>query len=111
MQLALRSTRRMRSRQVCPSTSGIAYAGARGIQTVEYSADGGQTWGMASLESPPDRDVWVRWQGAFNLAPGSQIMLLARATDGTGTLQTDAFSLPQADGAAGRSNVSVRASA
>jgi hypothetical protein len=53
----------------------------------------------------------VRWQGTFNLQPGSQAMLVARATDGAGATQTDAFSLPQPDGATGWNSVSVQATA
>jgi|SRR5579864_5145489 len=91
--------------------AGIAYAGARGIQMVEYSADGGQTWQTAVLEAPLDRDTWVRWQGTFYLEPGSQAVLVARATDGSSATQTDAFSLPQPDGATGWNSVSVQATA
>jgi DMSO/TMAO reductase YedYZ molybdopterin-dependent catalytic subunit len=91
--------------------AGIAYAGARGIQAVEYSVDGGQTWQSVSLEAALDRDTWVRWQGSFSLPAGGQAVLVARAVDGSGALQTDAFSLPQPDGATGWSRVSVTASA
>jgi hypothetical protein len=59
------------------------------------------------LEAPLDRDTWVRWQATFNLEPGSQAVLLACATDGIGATQTDAFSLPQPDGATGWNSVSV----
>jgi hypothetical protein len=65
--------------------AGIAYAGLRGIQQVEFSADGGETWQMADLLEPaPGPDAWVRWQGTFQLAAGSRARLVARATDGTG---------------------------
>jgi DMSO/TMAO reductase YedYZ molybdopterin-dependent catalytic subunit len=93
------------------SIAGIAYAGIRGTQMVEYSVDNGLTWQTAALESPLDRDTWVRWQGSFNLAPGSQAVLVARATDATGATQTDTFSLPQPNGATGWNSVSVQATA
>ena len=50
--------------------AGIAYAGDRGIQMVEFSADGGDTWEIAdALEELPGTDVWMRWEGRFTLAP------------------------------------------
>jgi DMSO/TMAO reductase YedYZ molybdopterin-dependent catalytic subunit len=90
--------------------AGIAYAGDRGVAKVEYSADGGGTWQVAEfLEPPAGRDVWVRWQGRFTLAPGATVTLVARATDGTGGLQIEPFSLPQPDGGAGWCTNQVRA--
>src|SRR5690242_2769477 len=50
---------------------GVAYAGTRGIQRVEYSTDGGESWQDATLlDSPPGQDVWTRWQGQLQLPPG-----------------------------------------
>ncbi len=82
--------------------AGIAYAGDRGIAKVEYSPDGGSSWKVAeTLEPAPGRDAWVRWEGRFTLPPATEMTLVARATDGTGTLQIEPFSLPQPDGGAG----------
>lgn len=82
--------------------SGIAYAGDRGIQRVEYSADGGQTWQPASFIDPPiGRDVWARWRGRFTLPARTDLVLMARATDGSGATQPEAFTLPQPDGGSG----------
>ena len=90
--------------------AGIAYAGDRGIQKVEFSADGGDRWQVAELLEPASgRDTWVRWQGRFTLTPGAELTLVARATDGTGALQAEAFSLPQPDGGAGWHHAKVRA--
>ena len=90
--------------------AGIAYAGARGIDAVEYSSDGGDTWDSAEfLESPSSRDVWVRWEGSFTATAGQEITLSARAFDGDGTLQIEDFSLAQPDGASGWNSVTVRA--
>jgi len=89
--------------------AGIAYAGDRGVEKVEYSSDGGDSWHTAEiLEPPPGQDVWVRWQGTFTASPGEEIRLVARATDGRGALQPEAFSLAQPDGASGWNNVTVR---
>jgi DMSO/TMAO reductase YedYZ molybdopterin-dependent catalytic subunit len=82
--------------------AGIAYASNRGISQVEYSADGGSTWSVASfLEPQPGPDAWVRWEGSFMLPAGQTVQLVSRATDGQGTLQQEAFSLAQPDGGAG----------
>jgi DMSO/TMAO reductase YedYZ molybdopterin-dependent catalytic subunit len=89
--------------------AGIAYAGDRGVKMVEYSADGGASWQAASLIEPPvGRDAWVRWQGSFNVLPGGTLRLISRATDGSGALQTEAFSLPQPDGGSGRHSIEVK---
>lgn len=82
---------------------GIAYAGSRGIQKVEFSTDGGESWQVADLIDTPKQgeDRWVRWQAHVNVEQGTQVRLQARATDGSGELQTEAFSLPQPDGGSG----------
>jgi DMSO/TMAO reductase YedYZ molybdopterin-dependent catalytic subunit len=90
------------------TVAGIAYAGARGIQVVEYSADGGTTWQAAQiLEPAPGQDRWVRWQGRFNLPPGGKVKLVARATDGSGAVQVEQFSLPEPDGGTGWPSLEV----
>jgi DMSO/TMAO reductase YedYZ molybdopterin-dependent catalytic subunit len=90
------------------NVAGIAYGGDRGIQQVEFSVDGGSTWEVAELLEPPaGRDVWVRWLGTFMLDADGPVSILARATDGDGTLQPEAFDLPQPDGSAGWPSVEV----
>lgn len=89
--------------------AGIAYAGDHGVQMVEFSSDGGETWEEASfIEQPTSRDMWVRWEGSFNLAAGEEAALVARLTDGSGNLQPEPFSLAQPDGASGWNSISVR---
>jgi DMSO/TMAO reductase YedYZ molybdopterin-dependent catalytic subunit len=88
--------------------AGIAYAGERGISTVEYSVDGGDSWQAgAFVEQPAGRDCWVRWIGRFTQQPEVQTSLLSRATDGRGALQVKEFSLPQPDGSAGWHGIEV----
>jgi DMSO/TMAO reductase YedYZ molybdopterin-dependent catalytic subunit len=90
--------------------AGVAYAGVRGIQQVEFSADNGESWRKADiLEAPAGHDTWVRWQGSFTLAPGSRTKLIARATDGNGEVQIEAFSLPEPNGGTGWPSVEVQA--
>ena len=89
--------------------AGIAYAGDRGVKQVELSADGGRTWQTAGLLEPqPGKDAWVRWQASVDAQPGAALKLIARATDGTGQLQTETFSLPQPDGGAGWHSIEVK---
>jgi DMSO/TMAO reductase YedYZ molybdopterin-dependent catalytic subunit len=89
--------------------AGVAYAGDRGIQKVEFSADGGKTWQMAEFtEAPAGRDAWVRWQATFSIAEGADLTLIARATDGRGALQIEPFSLAQPDGASGWNTINVK---
>ena len=90
--------------------AGVSYAGDRGVAQVEFSADGGDAWAFAELLEPSGgRDVWVRWQGQFTLHERAELTLVARTTDGTGTLQIEAFSLPQPHGSSGWPTTEVRA--
>jgi DMSO/TMAO reductase YedYZ molybdopterin-dependent catalytic subunit len=88
---------------VGPNTvSGVAYAGTRGIERVEYSSDGGKTWRDATLLEPAlGEDTWVRWQGSFDFTPGAKVTLMARATDGDHAVQDEAFTLPEPNGGTG----------
>ncbi|MBM4419251.1 MAG: hypothetical protein FJ033_13220 [Chloroflexi bacterium] len=87
---------------------GIAYAGARGIRTIEFSADGGATWTPARLVEPPiGRDVWTRWESTFTLRPGQPMELTVRAIDGAGQRQNEQYSLVPPDGQSGRHAITV----
>jgi len=95
-----------------PNTlAGVAYAGRRGIQQVEISADGGESWQRADLldTAAPGQDRWVRWQATVTRAPAAKLTLVARATDDRGELQPEAFSLPQPDGGRGWPSLEVQA--
>ena len=74
--------------------AGHAYAGTRGVDRVEVSVDGGDTWVDAALsESLPGDDVWRQWRHVFDPADASEVVV--RAVDGEGTVQpsesADAF--------------------
>ncbi|MDE3075766.1 MAG: molybdopterin-dependent oxidoreductase [Chloroflexota bacterium] len=90
--------------------AGIAYAGGRGIAKVESSADRGRTWRQATLEPALGKDTFVRWESTFAPAAGQTTTLICRATDGTGQLQPNQFSLPQPNGGSGWHSIDVRAS-
>ena len=92
--------------------AGIAYGSNRGIQKVEFSADGGKSWTQAELgEQPkPGSETWILWQGMFQMPATGTVTLRARATDGKGALQIEEFSLPQPNGATGWHTVEVKSS-
>ncbi|HLZ27672.1 MAG TPA: molybdopterin-dependent oxidoreductase [Chloroflexota bacterium] len=93
------------------TVAGIAFAGSRGISAVEYSVDDGKIWQRATLStSGAGVDHWFAWQGNFDVAAGSDARIVARATDGAGVVQTEAFGLPEPDGGTGWPRIGVRAS-
>ncbi|VTT86566.1 probable sulfite oxidase [Halorubrum sp. DM2] len=80
--------------------AGHAYAGTRGIDRVEVSTDGGDTWTDADLsEALPDADVWRQWRHTFD--PDGSREVVVRAVDGEGTLQTGESTGSVPSGAAG----------
>lgn len=79
---------------------GIAWAGDRGIQSVEVKVDDGP-WQEAELRNPPISSLtWVQWRYDWSGESGRHTFTV-RATDGTGTLQTDEINDPHPDGATG----------
>lgn len=80
--------------------AGHAYAGTRGIERVEVSTDGGDSWTDAALSDPlPDADVWRQWRHAFD--PDGAHEVVVRAVDGEGNRQTREPSDPSPTGASG----------
>ncbi|WP_435066689.1 molybdopterin-dependent oxidoreductase [Haloplanus sp. C73] len=66
--------------------AGHAYAGTRGIERVEVSTDGGDTWTDAELSRRlPGEDVWRQWRHVYQ--PDGDHEVVVRAVDGEGTLQ------------------------
>ncbi|MGH2499458.1 MAG: molybdopterin-dependent oxidoreductase, partial [Candidatus Limnocylindria bacterium] len=81
--------------------AGIAFAGSRGISSVELSTDDGATWSAAALEPALGPLTWRRW--AFRWTPpatGTHV-LRARSTDGTGRTETPVRTEPFPNGATG----------
>ena len=69
------------------AVAGVAWAQHRGVDMVEVSIDGG-AWKPATLATTPGIDTWRQWWFRWDATPGSH-QLRARATDGTGHIQTD----------------------
>jgi hypothetical protein len=88
------------------AVAGIAFAGQRSISRVEVSGDGGQSWSDATLEAPVGRHTWRRWRYAWSVAPG-RYKLVARATDGDGTVQTSVVRPPFPAGSTGLHAIEV----
>ncbi|MFB6143507.1 MAG: molybdopterin-dependent oxidoreductase [Halorientalis sp.] len=95
---------------------GHAYAGTRGVRTVEVSTDGGATWERADLSAPladvtghggygpadvaPVDDTWRQWRHTYDPPDGAH-EVVARAIDGTGQLQPREESGPFPNGPSG----------
>lgn len=81
--------------------AGHAYAGTRGIQTVQVSVDGGDTWAEATLSEPlAGRDTWRQWSYEWSPSSGHPTVVV-RAIDGRGTVQPQETQQPHPSGATG----------
>jgi DMSO/TMAO reductase YedYZ molybdopterin-dependent catalytic subunit len=86
---------------------GIAFAGNRGIQKVEVSVDDGKSWHDASLQPSLSPDTWVLWTWQWKPIQAGSYTLTARATDGTGEVQTSAKQGTVPNGATGLHRIKV----
>jgi DMSO/TMAO reductase YedYZ molybdopterin-dependent catalytic subunit len=66
---------------------GVAYAGDRGISKIEVSTDQGNTWQTVQLKKSLSNDSWTLWAYEWTPEEGNY-SIYARATDGSGALQT-----------------------
>ena len=89
------------------AVGGVAYAGLRGIDRVEVSVDGGDTWGVADLEDPPSDLAWRRWRRVVERPDSGPMDVVVRATDGNGTRQTSERTGPHPGGSTGWHRVTV----
>ena len=86
---------------------GFAFAGTRGIRAVEISMDEGDTWQQTQLSPALSPYAWVFWTFTWkNPMPGIY-QLKARATDGTGVLQSALDQKPFPNGGTGLQEISV----
>lgn len=89
---------------------GIAFAGDRGIDAVEWSADGGRTWKEASVKPALSPSSWVLWADEWNPLNSGRVQLQVRAIDSTGEVQIVEVTDSYPDGATGYHKVNVRLS-
>ncbi|MFF4894842.1 sulfite oxidase [Streptomyces sp. NPDC001068] len=85
--------------------AGVAWAQHRGIDKVEVRIDDGP-WQEAHLAGEDTRDTWRQWSLPWRATKGGHT-LTVRATDRTGTVQTDRRTRTIPDGAAGWHSVVV----
>lgn len=82
---------------------GVAWAPHIGISAVEFQIDG-KGWQHAELGAVKLRDCWVQWTAVVAVEPGEHI-LVVRATDNSGLVQTDVETKPKPSGATGRHQI------
>jgi len=73
-------------RQGIYQVTGIAWSGSGSIRRVEVSADGGQSWGDAMIESHQSDKALTRFRIPWQWSGGSAV-LQSRATDSRGNVQ------------------------
>lgn len=87
--------------------TGVAYAGARRIEKVEVSVDGGVSWTEARLTSESLASAWALWAYEWTPPVSGGYTLLCRATDEAGAVQTAKARGSFPDGASGLHRVRV----
>ncbi len=86
---------------------GLAFAGERGINSVEVSTDGGRSFQAANLRQPLAKRTWTLWSYPWSPTHSGPYTLQVRATDGDGKLQSSLVSPSFPDGASGYHSVRV----
>ncbi|MFJ8388804.1 molybdopterin-dependent oxidoreductase [Streptomyces sp. NPDC094438] len=86
--------------------AGVAWAQHRGISRVEVRVDDGP-WQQAQLAAEDTVDTWRLWSFAWQATSSGTHTLTVRATDGTGTPQTEQSTPTVPDGATGWHSVVV----
>jgi DMSO/TMAO reductase YedYZ molybdopterin-dependent catalytic subunit len=90
--------------------AGVAFAGDRGISTIQVSSDGGATWKDARVKNPLSPYSWVIWTTELDVTSGRDYKIVVRAIDRTGKIQTGEVREPFPSGATGYHTVEVQAS-
>ena len=85
---------------------GIAFAGTRGVKEVQVSMDGGDTWQSTELRKPLSPYSWTIWTMPWQ-PPVDYYVILSRAIDGTGAVQTETERDPFPSGSSGYHRVLV----
>jgi DMSO/TMAO reductase YedYZ molybdopterin-dependent catalytic subunit len=87
--------------------AGYAFAGDRGVSKVEVSFDNGKTWQQAELKTPISNETWALWAYEWTPDSAGSYKIVARATDGTGQVQTSAATGTFPNGATGYASALV----
>jgi Oxidoreductase molybdopterin binding domain/Mo-co oxidoreductase dimerisation domain len=89
---------------------GIAFAGDRGIQYVQVSIDGEQTWSLAQLEKPLSPYSCVFWKLPCTFHKPGRTRIAVRAADQYSGLQQDDLRDPFPSGTSGIHRIEVQVS-
>ena len=89
------------------AVQGVAFAGKRGVLTVELSTDGGRSWSRATVKAPLSAFTWVLWSQSWTPGSAGAYTLQVRATDGDGRLQSGQPAASFPNGASGYHTVHV----
>jgi DMSO/TMAO reductase YedYZ molybdopterin-dependent catalytic subunit len=90
--------------------AGVAFAGLRGVQAVEWSADGGRSWSPATLQPPLSPFAWVLWRASWTPPREGAYTLQVRARDGRGDWQSSQNTPSFPNGASGYHTIRVTVS-
>jgi len=88
------------------AVGGVAFAGDRGIQSVEISTDQGQTWLRAQVKPGLSANSWQLWRTDVQVDRATR-EIRVRATDGQGRPQTREGAPPFPSGATGYHSVTI----
>ncbi len=86
---------------------GVAFAGDRGIQYVEVSADGEKTWTLADLSPPLSEYAWTLWSFTCAFPKAGVYRLAVRAADRYSGRQEEGPRDPFPSGASGIHRIEV----
>jgi len=67
---------------------GIAFCGRPGVGKVEISTDAGKNWQDATLEPRLSQYAWVLWNYDWQISKPGEHVVMVRATDGEGNIQS-----------------------
>ncbi len=98
--------RRVRVRTPAVWLVGSAFAGERGVRSVEV-AYGREPWAPAMRKEPLGPLAWSVWAFPMRFRENGFYPATVRAVDGAGEVQTDAIADPQPGGSTGRMGLSI----
>ena len=90
---------------------GNAFAGNRGVASVDVSPDGGRSWLPARIDYPGTALTWAYWTFDWQPPGAGDYLLVARTTDRQGGVQTSEYHDTQPQGATGFPSLHVRVTA
>jgi DMSO/TMAO reductase YedYZ molybdopterin-dependent catalytic subunit len=91
------------------SAGGVAFAGERGIQSVEISADQGRTWQPAQVKAGLSPNSWQLWRADIQVDSAARD-LRVRAVDGQGKPQLREEAPPFPSGSTGYHAITIAVS-